>query len=223
MSAAITFKDVSHLQFLDGFSCDIESGSSVLVITSREDESSTLSRLVTGLSRPARGKVLVDGREVDGLDPVERYRLRRRVGVVPAHGGLISNLKLWENITLPLMYHSGGITADEERTALAYLERLEYSGNVMAMPAHLTKQERRSAALVRMFLSQPGIVLYSNCFDDCSPSARRTFIQIAGEFHASAAGRTSVYLSSSPELAAELPVNLVVRVAEPGPNVSRSV
>ena len=219
MSAAISFKDVSHLQFLEGFSCDIETGSSVLIITSREDESTTLTRLVTGLSRPARGSVLVDGRDVACLDPAELYRLRRRVGVVPAHGGLISNLKLWENITLPLLFHSGGVSADQERTALAYLERLEYSGNVMAMPAHLTPQERRSATLVRMILSQPGIVLYSNCFDDSSPSARRAFIQITGEFHASAEDRTSVYLTSSPELAAELPVNLVVRVDQPGPNV----
>jgi ABC-type transporter Mla maintaining outer membrane lipid asymmetry ATPase subunit MlaF len=222
MSVAISFKDVSHHQYFEGFSCEIESGSSALIITSGENESAALTRFVTGLSCPSHGSVLVDGREVSGLEPSELYRFRRQIGVVPSHGGLVSNLKLWENITLPLVYHSGGVTAEEERTARDCLERLGYSGGLMAMPAHLSPQDRRSAALARMILTQPKIILYSNCIDDASTTARSTFIRISGEFHAAAAGRTSVYLSSSPELAAELPVDKVFRVHEPVPNVSRS-
>jgi phospholipid/cholesterol/gamma-HCH transport system ATP-binding protein len=223
MSVAISFKDVSHLHLPEGFSCDIETGSSVLLITSREDESTLLTRFVSGLSCPERGSVQVDGREVAGLDPAETYRLRRRVGVVPAHGGLVANLKMWENITLPLLYHCGGMTAEEERTALGYLEQLGYTGNAMAMPAHLSARDRRSATLVRTLLSNPEIVLYCNVIDAASPEERSIFIRITGDFQAASAGRTSVYLTSSPELAAELPVDQIFRVRESDPHVSRLV
>jgi phospholipid/cholesterol/gamma-HCH transport system ATP-binding protein len=160
---------------------------------------------------------------VASLDPAETYLLRQRVGVVPAHGGLVSNLKMWENITLPLLYHSGGITPEEERTALGYLEQLGYTGNVMAMPAHLSARDRRSATLVRTLLSRPEIILYSNFIDAASPEERSIFIRIAGEFQAASTGRTSVYLSSSPELSAELQVDLVIRVRESDQHVSRPV
>jgi phospholipid/cholesterol/gamma-HCH transport system ATP-binding protein len=221
MSGAISFRDVSHPDLPEGFSCDVEAGCSVLVLTSREAEISALTRLVTALALPVSGSVLVEGSDTSGLDSTQLYRLRQQIGVVPSHGGLISNLKLWENITLPLVYHCGGITAEDERTALEYLGRLGYTGSLMAMPAHLTLQEKRSAALVRMLVRQPRIAIYSNCFEDAPSPSRSTFCRIAGEFHAAARDRTSLYLSSSPDLADELSIDLVVRVSESDETTSR--
>lgn len=223
MSPILSFRDLSYLNSFEGFSCDIEAGSSVLVITSREDESTALTRLVTGLSRPERGSVLVDGQEVGGLDQVGLYKLRQQIGVVPSNGGLVSNLKLWENITLPLMYHSGGVAPEDEQSALDYLARLGYSGNIMALPAHLTNPEKRVAALVRVFLCQPRIVLYSNCIDGTSTASREVFIQATMDFHAAVTGRTSLYLTSSPDLAAGLPVDMVVRIDGSVETVSRKI
>ncbi len=223
MPVAISFRDVSHLNFLDGFSCGIGAGSSALIVTSREDESTALTRLVTGLSRPDRGSVLIDGQDLACLEADQLHRLRRQIGIVPADGGLVSNLKVWENITLPLMYHVGQVTAEEERTALAYLERLGYSGRVMALPAHLTHHERRTVALVRMLMSQPRIMLYSNCIDGAPSAARNTFLQVAGEFHTAVEGRTSLYLTSAPELADELQVDIIINVKESVATVSRNV
>jgi len=185
-----------------------------MIITTRDDESALLMRLITGLSRPAAGAVLVNGQDVAAFEPADLYALRRQIGVVPSNGGLVSNLKYWENITLPLVFDSGGITADQEKTGLDHLERLGYSGNIMALPAHLSLHDRRTAALVRAFLRRPPVMLYCNCIDG-SPSAHRTaFLRAAQEFHTEDAGRTSLYLTSSPDLAADLPVDMVVRLDE---------
>jgi len=223
MSPIISFRDVSHLNFFEEFSCDIETGNSVLIVTSREDESTALTRLITGLSRPVRGSVLVDGQDLAGLEQAGLYNLRQQIGVVPSNGGLVSNLKFWENITLPLMYHSGGVTPEDEQIALDYLARLGYSGNIMALPAHLTHSERRMAAMVRVFLRQPRIVLYSNCIEGASSASRESFFQVAKDFHTAVKGRTSLYLTSSPDLAADLPVDMVVRISESAENVSRKI
>lgn len=221
MSYAISFRNVSHLNYI--LSCDIEAGSSVLIVTPREDESTALTRLITGLSRPDRGSVLIDGQDVGGLDQAGLYSLRQQIGVVPSNGGLISNLKFWENITLPLMYHSGGIEPADEKIALEYLDRLGYSGNIMAMPAHLTQPERRVAAMVRVFLRQPRIVLYSNCFEGAASAAREVFFQVTREFHTELAGRTTLYLTSSPDLTAGLPVDMIIRLNESVETVSRKI
>jgi len=223
MSCILSFRDVSHLNFFEGFSCDIEAGCSVLIVTSREDESTALTRLITGLSRPDRGAVLVDGRDVAGLEAAQLYLLRRQIGVVPSNGGQISNLKLWENITLPLMYHSGEVTPEDEKNALDYLGRLGYSGNIMALPAHLTHHERLVAAMVRVFLRQPRIVLYNNCIEGSPSASREVFFQVTKEFHAAVKDRTSLYLTSSPDLAADLPVDMIVRMNGSVETVSRKI
>ena len=223
MSCILSFRDVSHRNSFEGFSCDIEAGSSVLIVTSREDESTALTRLITGLSRPDRGAVLVDGRDVAGLEAAQLYHLRRQIGVVPSNGGLISNLKLWENITLPLMYHSGVVTPEDEKNALDYLGRLGYSGNIMALPAHLTHHERLVAAMVRVFLRQPRIVLYSNCIEGSPTASREVIFQVTKEFHTAVKDRTSLYLTSSPDLAADLPVDMIVRMNGSVETVSRKI
>ena len=223
MSPILSFRDVSLLGFFEGFSCDIEAGSSVLVVTSREDESTALTRLVTGLSSPVLGSVLVDGQDIGGLETAQLYQLRQQIGVVPSNGGLVSNLKLWENITLPLMYHAGGVTAEDEKNALDYLARLGYSGNIMALPAHLTHHERQLAAMVRVFLGKPRIVLYSNCIEGTPSASRDAFFQVTKEFHTAVKDRTSLYLTSSPDLAANLPVDLIVRLNGSVETVSRNV
>jgi phospholipid/cholesterol/gamma-HCH transport system ATP-binding protein len=223
MTHIISFRDVSSLNLFEGFSCDIEAGCSVLIVTSREDVSTALTRLITGLSRPESGSILVNGQDVAGLEKVDLYNLRQQIGVVPSNGGLVSNLKLWENITLPLLYHSGEVTPEDEKNALDYLARLGYSGNIMALPAHLTHSERRVAVLVRVFLQQPGIVLYSNCIEGSLSVSREVFFQVTKEFHSAAKDRTSLYLTSSPNLAANLPVDLIVRMNEAVETVSRDI
>jgi phospholipid/cholesterol/gamma-HCH transport system ATP-binding protein len=213
MTAMLSFRDAGHPDFFEGFSCDIAAGCTALLITSREDESIALKRIITGLSPLLSGSLLIDGQDTSRMDQADLCRLRRRIGVIPGNGGLVSNLKLWENITLPLLYHAGRVTPDDEKKALDYLAGLGYSGSVMALPAHLTIYEKRMAAMVRTFLCKPPIVLYCDCFEGISPSSRTSFFQAATGFHAAAAGRTSLYLTSSPELAADLAVDRVITVS----------
>jgi phospholipid/cholesterol/gamma-HCH transport system ATP-binding protein len=214
MPLIISFKVVSYLDIFEGFSCDIEAGCSVLIVTSREDESTALTRLITGLVSPTRGSLLVDGRNIAGLEKDDLSALRQQIGVVPSNGGLVSNLKLWENITLPLLYHSGEIRPEDEKDARDHLARLGYSGSIMALPAHLTLHEKRVTALVRILMSQPRIVLYSNCVEGAPSASREAFLQAAHDFHVADNNRTSLYLTSSPNLASELPVDMIVRLNE---------
>ena len=215
MSVELSFRDVSYPGFFEGFSCEISAGSSALIVTSREAESSLLTRIITGLSLPSHGSVLFGSQEVSKLEPDQLYELRKQIGIVPSNGGLVSNLKVWENITLPLLYHSGGVSVEEEETALTYLARLGYSGNVMALPAHLSPHDKLSIALVRALLPRPRIIVYSNCFDGALFSHLKICTGLTAEFHATRDDRISLYLSSSADVAADLNVDTIIHVHEP--------
>lgn len=210
MSAAITFNDVSYANHFENVSFEIEAGSSALIITSRVDENTALFQLISGLIKPQHGAVLLHGQDIREISESQLSNLRHSIGIVPANGGLVSNLKMWENITLPLLYKNGAVTATETETGYAYLRKLNYDGNIMALPAHLTMYEKRLAAFVRGALKNADIMIYSNCFDAIPEATRKNFIATIGEFHRASPGRTSLFISSHAGIASELPIDLTL-------------
>ncbi|HEX9080575.1 MAG TPA: ATP-binding cassette domain-containing protein [Desulfuromonadaceae bacterium] len=207
----ISFRDV-HAAHFRGLSFEVEGGSSALIITSSGDEGACLLRLITGIIRPGRGSIQVAGQHLGELSPGQIYHLRQRIGVVPANGGMVSNLKLWENITLPLLYTTGHISPEAEEYAIAWLKQLGYTGNIMAMSAHLSLYEKRVAAFLRAALCQPHIMVYDNCFEDMGVAPRKALAAAMRSFHAAAPGRTSLYLVPSPEVAADVQADCVIDV-----------
>lgn len=211
MSAVISFRDV-HAAHFEGLSFEVEEGASTLIVTSGEDEGACLLRLITGLVRPGHGSVQVAGLSLGELASGQIYHLRQQIGVVPSNGGMVSNLKLWENITLALLYTTGHISAEAEEYAINSLKQLGYTGNIMAMSAHLSLYEKRVAAFLRAAICQPHIMVYDNCFEDMGAAPRKALSAAMSAFHSAVPGRTSLYLASSPEVAGEVAADCVIDV-----------
>jgi ABC-type lipoprotein export system ATPase subunit len=207
MTAAITFNAVSYSNYLENVSFEIEAGSSTLIITSRVDENTALFQLISGLVKPHQGSVRLHGQNINELSQPELNTLRHSIGIVPANGGLVSNLKMWENITLPLLYSKGAVSAEETENGYAYLTKLNSTGNIMALPAHLSTYEKRMTAFVRGALKQSDIMIYSNCFDAIPGATRKNFLSVIKEFQNSSPARTSLFISTNAEVASELPID----------------
>lgn len=210
MNVAIAFMSVRYTDLFHDFNCEIPAGASVLMLTSREEHSRAIARLVTGMSSPSHGSISVNGRDIAGFTPEQLLAHRRNIGVVPSGGGLISNLKLWENIMLPKTYHNGETTSDDADTAHDLLAALGYAGSVMASPAQLSLNERRSAAFVRAVVQNPDTMLYSHCFDGLPTALFTAFSRLAADFHAQGSTRTSLYLSGSRDLASVISFDAII-------------
>jgi iron complex transport system ATP-binding protein len=84
VSAALVFQEVDVAYpgrpVLRGVSLAVEAGQVLAVVGPNGVGKSTLVKAASGILRPARGHVLVDGQEVAGLPPASRAR---RLAVVP--------------------------------------------------------------------------------------------------------------------------------------------
>jgi ABC-type transporter Mla maintaining outer membrane lipid asymmetry ATPase subunit MlaF len=126
--------------------------------------------------RPRNGaRLVLLGIDVGSLGEAERARLLRRVGLVPASGGLLSSLNAWENISLPLAFHApeklGATLADVH----ALLEELGgVDDDVLGkLPEHLTLYERRLAAYLRALLERPDLLVVESLAAGLGPTKRR--------------------------------------------------
>lgn len=87
-----------------------------------------------------------------------------RIGWVAGQGGLISNLKIWENVTLPLWYHTRRETLETERSIAYWLEVLgiapeAFAEFMAAPPFSLAPWQRKLAGLLRALVQMPRVLV----------------------------------------------------------------
>jgi hypothetical protein len=97
-----------------------------------------------------------------------------RVAWVAANGGLISNLKIWENVTLSLWYHARRDVVETEQSVkhslgLLGLEQNEFADFMVAQPYSVEPWQRKLAGLLRALLQMsPVLVVDAALFEDVS-------------------------------------------------------
>ncbi len=87
-----------------------------------------------------------------------------RVGWVASNGGLINNLKVWENVTLPLWYHTRRDVVETEQSVKHWLEILgleqDACAEFMASPLYAIEPwQRKLAGLLRALVQMPRVMV----------------------------------------------------------------
>jgi branched-chain amino acid transport system ATP-binding protein len=112
----------------------------------------TLLRVASGLLRPARGRLLLDGDDVTGRSPFELTA--RGVCHVPEGRGVFGGLSVWENIRLQAP--AGGEAAAFDQAAEAF-PILGERRNQLA--GTMSGGQQQMLALARAYVSNPNVVL----------------------------------------------------------------
>ncbi|MGR3453883.1 ABC transporter ATP-binding protein [Pseudooceanicola sp.] len=97
---------------LDGVSFTLHEGEVLGIIGVSGNGQTALARLLSGLARPARGRLTLDGAEVGGLSPAQL--IARGVGRIPEDRnteGAVGDFPLWQNAVLERLH--------EDRFAMA--------------------------------------------------------------------------------------------------------
>jgi phospholipid/cholesterol/gamma-HCH transport system ATP-binding protein len=120
---------------------------------------STLLRMLIGLEKPDAGVIRLLGRDISALDATEFNALKREVGFVFQNPALISNKTIFENVSLPLIYHNVG---DEEEIRYRVdnaLEMLLIKEFQHQYPANVSLGILKRAAVARAMIMRPKLIL----------------------------------------------------------------
>ena len=142
---------------LDGVNLDIEDGEFVAVVGTSGSGKSTLLHMLGGLDRPDSGSVMVEGKEISGMDDDRLTIFRRRqIGFVFQNYNLVPMLNVYENLVLPL--ELDGRKPDE-----LYLEKiiamLGLKEKLKSMPNQLSGGQQQRVAIGRAMAGKPSILL----------------------------------------------------------------
>jgi phospholipid/cholesterol/gamma-HCH transport system ATP-binding protein len=90
---------------LDGLDLKIEDSKTLCVIGKSGCGKSVLLKHIVGLLQPNKGRVLVDGKNVQSLDRKDLFEMRRKMGFVFQGSALFDSMDVFENIIISPWEH----------------------------------------------------------------------------------------------------------------------
>ena len=144
---------------LDELNLEIERGAFVSVMGPSGCGKTTLLNLIGLLDRPSAGRVSLDGRDVTDCDDRQAAQLRNRTaGFIFQSFHLIADLKVLDNVEIPLLYRR--LSARERRKkALAALDRVGLASRVHHFPPQLSGGQQQRVAIARAIVGDPQVLL----------------------------------------------------------------
>jgi osmoprotectant transport system ATP-binding protein len=170
----IEFQNVTK-QFPDGtfavkdFSLVLPSHKVTVFVGSSGAGKTTLLRMINRMVNPTSGKVLIDGEDVAGLNPVA---LRRKIGYVLQATGLLPHRKIADNIaSVPRLNGVPKSKAGEE--ALILLDTVGLDRSLAdRYPDQLSGGQQQRVGVARALASDPNILLMDEPFGAVDPIVR---------------------------------------------------
>ena len=187
------------IEALKDVSLTVRRGEFVAVMGASGSGKSTLLHVIAGLTRPDRGRVLIDGQDLSAM-PDRRLTLfrRRHVGLVFQAFNLIPTLSAQDNVLLPIL--ADGHDADAEQRLEGLLARLELTQRRRHRPDALSGGEQQRVAIARAIIGDPSIILADEPTGSLDSVTGQSICRLLQEL-CKEQGRTTVVVTHEPAVA----------------------
>lgn len=135
------------------------------------------------------------------IELLQELSARKNVAVVAHDGGLIGNLNVWENLSLPVQYHASQVGGGLEGRVMNLFRHCGLSGDpeirrlFRKLPGALSLYEKRLVGFVRAMLVEPELMVYDRIYDGLARDDVDRVARFDRLFHLYFPFRISVLLS----------------------------
>lgn len=146
-------KDYGSVTALEETDLVIRKGEFVTLLGPSGSGKTTMLNLVSGMTRPSKGSVVIDGRDVTNVAPG-----KRGLGMVFQHYALMPHMTVFENVAYPLRVRKVRKSEIARRVAAA-LETVRLPQVADRKPSELSGGQQQRIAIARCLVYEPSIIL----------------------------------------------------------------
>src|SRR5437763_7570279 len=194
-----------------GVSLEIRRGEFVALMGASGSGKSTLMNILGCLDRPTAGRYILDRAEVSELNRDQLADIRNtKIGFVFQNFNLLPRTSAMENVELPLLYGTRGLTnAQLKEKADAVLASVGLAGREDHHPSQLSGGQQQRVAIARALINEPEVVLADEPTGNLDS---RTSVEIMGIFQQlNNRGITIIMVTHETDIASFARRNVVMR------------
>ena len=181
-------KAFGEKRVLRGLSLRVEPGETLVMLGRSGTGKSVTLKTIVGLLRPDSGHVRVGEVDVARASREALSEVRRRVAYVFQTGALVNWLTVRQNVSLPLIERRELGKAEIRQRVDQTLKTFELSEAGDQYPDRISGGMRKRAALCRVLVQEPAVILYDEPTAGLDPISSRT---VAEEIRRAQAGERS--------------------------------
>lgn len=207
----IEFQNVSKIYkggkvAVEDVNLSFEKGEFICFIGTSGSGKTTTMRMINRMTDPTQGKILIDGKSIQEIDPVE---LRRQIGYVIQSIGLMPHMTIRENITLVQKLLK---VSQEERnkTAEKMIDLVELPREMLDRYSHeLSGGQQQRIGVVRALAANQDIILMDEPFGALDPITRDSLQDLVKDLQ-ERLGKTIVFVTHDMDEAIKLASRIAI-------------
>ena len=148
----VSFRAVDDIDFA------VDTGDFVMIEGESGSGKTTFLNLLTGLTEPTSGDVLISGKPLKNIGDKELSKIRnQKIKYIPQGESLLSALTVRENILFP--YTVGGLEKPSPERLLEVSDKLGITDLLDEYPSELSGGEMRRATIARAVINKPSLII----------------------------------------------------------------
>ncbi|MGK0551664.1 betaine/proline/choline family ABC transporter ATP-binding protein [Enterococcus faecalis] len=191
---------------VDDVNLSFEKGEFICFIGTSGSGKTTTMRMINRMTDPSKGKILIDGQDIQNINPVE---LRRQIGYVIQNIGLMPHMTIRENITLvPKLLKIP--LEDRNKTAEKMIDLVELPREMLdRYPHELSGGQQQRIGVVRALAADQDIILMDEPFGALDPITRDALQDLVKDLQ-ERLGKTIVFVTHDMDEALKLASKIAI-------------
>ena len=144
---------------LKGIDLNVEKGERVVIIGPSGCGKSTLLRCINGIEKITSGKVIFEGKDINGKN-IDINKIREKMGMVFQQFNLFPHLTVTENIILAPVKLKIMTKEDAIKKAIELLELIDLKDKKDMYPSQLSGGQKQRIAIARALIMNPEVMLF---------------------------------------------------------------
>lgn len=154
------YKAFGEKEVHNGVNLSVKKGENITVLGGSGSGKSVLLKEITGLLKPDRGDVLIEGENIVPMDERELVNVRKKIGMLFQGAALFDSLTVEENIAYPLRENANFPENEIKDIVARNLEVVGLPDIEDKMPSDLSGGMKKRVGLARAMAMNPKILLY---------------------------------------------------------------
>ena len=179
----------------------MDNGGLIAIVGPSGSGKSTMLNMITGIDRPTKGMVIVDGQRIDEMKEDELAKWRgENIGIIFQFFQLFPTLTALENAMLPMDLAKNGTLRERRKTAKKNLELVGLGDKLDNLPSELSGGEQQRVAIARALANDPKIIIGDEPTGNLDSKTEAAMFELLSRLNRQ--GKTVIYVTHSKELAA---------------------